>query len=75
MQIRQFLAFFEPQTHVIVKRVLASENGQKEYIPLMEVTLRDLDKVSQYFNSILDVNIKSENIAISGGTLHIYIKD
>lgn len=63
MQLRQFLRYFKEDTTVRVETTV-SDGNDKHDVLLFSGSIYNLMSTSQFFNSILDSNIKEESVAI-----------
>ena len=63
MQLRQFLRYFEEETIIRVETTIG-EGNDKQDVLLFSGSIYNLMSTSQFFNSILDSNIKEESVAI-----------
>ena len=74
MQIRAFIQYFDGDTEISIKSK-RTENDKAKFITLVELTVNELISVSQYYNSILDMNIQYNQVFVVGGRVHITLLD
>lgn len=72
MQLRQFLRYFREDTTVRVETTVG-EGNEKQDVSLFSGSIYNLMSTSQFFNSILDSNIKEESIAVLSKGLKVNV--
>ena len=72
MQLRQFLRYFKDETTIRVETTV-SEGNDKQDVLLFSGSIYNLMAASQFFNSILDSNIKEESIAVLAKGLKVNV--
>ena len=72
MQLRQFLRYFKDETTIRVETTV-SEGNDKQDVLLFSGSIYNLMVASQFFNSILDSNIKEESIAVLAKGLKVNV--
>lgn len=63
MQLRQFLRYFGDETVIRVETTIGAGNDKQDVL-LFSGSIYNLMSASQFFNSILDSNIKEESITV-----------
>ena len=72
MQLRQFLRYFKEETVIRVVTTVGEENDKQD-VDLFSGSIYNIMSTSQFFNSILDSNIKEESVIVSGKGLKVNV--
>lgn len=72
MQLRQFLRYFREDTTVRVETTVG-EGNDKQDVLLFSGSIYNIMSTSQFFNSILDSNIKEESVVVLAKGLKINV--
>lgn len=72
MQLRQFLKYFDENTNIKIITTVGEGNDKKD-VALYAGTVFGILSTSQFFNSILDSNIKEESIVVLSKGLKVNV--